>query len=88
MPNCNPEYLNVDIYKPRNPKTSQYYKCVESHFEELEMIWEDHYEKQYGFWRSWVKNVMLSVLDVPSSGYGFKQHLPIFYHRSIPPRPD
>ena len=27
---------NLDVYQPRNPKASAYYKCVENHFEELE----------------------------------------------------
>ena len=25
---------DFDIYQPRNPKASAYYKCVENHFEE------------------------------------------------------
>ena len=30
---------DFDIYQPRNPKASAYYKCVENHFEELEQIY-------------------------------------------------
>ena len=71
MLNYNPEYFNVGIYKPRNPKTSQYYKCVESHFEDLEMIWEDRYESQYGFWRSWTKAVIYRYLDCGDLHCGF-----------------
>ena len=32
-----------DIYQPRNPKASAYYKCVENHFEELEQAWDVSY---------------------------------------------
>jgi hypothetical protein len=31
---------NFDVYQPRNPKASAYYKCVENHFEELERVWD------------------------------------------------
>ena len=34
---------NFDVYQPRNPKASAYYKCVENHFEELERAWDDTY---------------------------------------------
>ena len=35
---------NLDVYKPRNPRNSQYYKCVEAHFEQLEGVWEKRYQ--------------------------------------------
>ncbi len=31
----------LDVYQPRNPKASAYYKCVENHFKELERAWDD-----------------------------------------------
>jgi hypothetical protein len=40
---------NYDVYQPRNPKASAYYKCVENHFEELERAWDDMYASRYGF---------------------------------------
>lgn len=30
---------NFDVYQPRNPKASAYYKCIENHFEQLERAW-------------------------------------------------
>ncbi len=39
----------TDVYQPRNPRASDYFRCAEAHFEELEMIWDDRYERQYGF---------------------------------------
>jgi hypothetical protein len=51
-------YLDCGDLKPRNPKTSRYYQCVSDHFEMLESVWEERYERQYGFWRPWIKNVI------------------------------
>jgi len=45
------QHYNYDLYKPRSPKASSYYRCVQDHFELLEMSWPDHYESRYGFWR-------------------------------------
>jgi len=38
---------NFDVYQPRNPKASSYYKCVENHFEDLERVWDDMYASRY-----------------------------------------
>jgi hypothetical protein len=55
---------NYDVYQPRNPKASAYYKCVENHFEELERAWDDMYASRYGFWRTYVMTVIYRYLDV------------------------
>ena len=26
-----------------------YYRCIEANFEELEMVWDDRYERRYGY---------------------------------------
>ena len=52
----------LDVYHPRNPQASDYYRCVEGHFEELEMVWEDRYERIYGFWRPYVMDVIYRYL--------------------------
>jgi hypothetical protein len=44
---------NYDVYQPRNPKASAYYKCVENHFGELEHVWDDMYKARYGYWRTY-----------------------------------
>ena len=28
-----------DVYRPRNPRASDYFKCTQAHFEQLEMLW-------------------------------------------------
>jgi len=32
-----PTTIYFDVYQPRNPKASAYYRCVKDHFEQLEM---------------------------------------------------
>ena len=37
------------IYRPRRPKNSAYYQCVEDHFEDFRQLYEDRFERAYGF---------------------------------------
>ena len=39
MLNASPKAIDFDVYQPRNPKASAYYRCVEDHFEQLETVW-------------------------------------------------
>jgi hypothetical protein len=39
MLNASPTAIDFDVYQPRNPKISGYYRCVEDHFEVLETVW-------------------------------------------------
>ncbi len=58
-------------YKPCNPKAGQYYQCIEGHFEELEMVWDDCYTRRYGYWRSHVMDVIYRYLDCGDLHFGF-----------------
>jgi hypothetical protein len=62
---------DFDIYQPRNPKASAYYKCVENHFEELEQAWDDMYKSRYGYWRTYVMTVIYKYLDCGDLHFGF-----------------
>lgn len=42
MPDISP------AYRPRTPQTSQYYQCVEDHFETFEQVYDERFPKQYG----------------------------------------
>lgn len=59
------------VYKPRNPKDSAFYNCVETHFEELERFWDDLYAPRYGFWRPYIKDVIYRYLDCGDLRCGF-----------------
>ena len=57
-----PATYNFDVYQPRNPKASGYYKCAENHFEELERVLDDRYASRYGFWRAYIMTVIYRYL--------------------------
>jgi len=60
-----------DVYQPRNPKASAYYKCVENHFEDLERAWDGMYASRLGFWRTYVMTVIYKYLDCGDLHMGF-----------------
>jgi hypothetical protein len=56
------------VYRPRKPHLTPHYKCVQDHFETLEQLWPERFEKHFGFWRPYLKEVMLRYLacgDLP-----------------------
>ena len=46
MLNACPTIVDLDVYQPRNPKASAYYRCVEEHFEQLETVWDERYQSR------------------------------------------
>ena len=48
---------NAKHYRSRVPQNSQYYQCVQDHFEAFEQVYEERFSRQYGFFRSYVKEV-------------------------------
>ncbi|MFC1817157.1 hypothetical protein ACFL0M_14750 [Thermodesulfobacteriota bacterium] len=51
------------VYRPRNPQNSTYYRCVEDHLEAFEQVYEDRFQRRYGFFRPYVKQVIYRYLD-------------------------
>ena len=37
------------VYKPRKPRETAFYNCVETHFEQLETVWDDPQIPQYDY---------------------------------------
>ncbi|MDD5487134.1 MAG: transposase [Dehalococcoidales bacterium] len=64
-------FSRAEVYTPRSPRKNQYYRCVEAHFEELEGTWEDRYQKEYGYWRPYVLDVIYKYLDCGDLHLGF-----------------
>lgn len=64
---CGPQ----DVYRPRNPRAGAYYQCVESHFEELQQVWDDRYAPRFGFWRPYIMDVIYRYLDCGDMKCGF-----------------
>jgi len=71
MLNACPTTTDVDVYQPRNPKASAYYRCVEDHFEQLEAVWDDRYQSRFGYWRPYVTDVIQRYLDCGDLHFGF-----------------
>ena len=65
MPDTSP------VYRPRKPQDSQYYQCVEDHFETLEQVYDERFAKQYGFFRPYVRQVIYRYLDCGILHNGF-----------------
>jgi hypothetical protein len=55
--------LPAAVYRPRNPQYSDYYRCVEDHFESFVGIYDEHFSRQYGFWRPYVEQVIYRYLE-------------------------
>jgi hypothetical protein len=66
-----PQHFDVGIYQPRYPQASGYFRCVQDHFEQLEMQWQDLYAPRYGFWRSYVTDVIYRYLECGDLHFGF-----------------
>jgi hypothetical protein len=49
-------------YKPRNPKASALYQCVQAHFGEFEAAYPTRYQEQYGFYRPVIGRVVEKFL--------------------------
>ena len=69
------------VYRPRNPQSSDYYKCVEDYFEHFVRIYDEYFSRQYGFWRPYVQQVIYRYLDaacpVPDTGEISTTALPV-----------
>ncbi len=63
--------INADTYEPRKPRANDYFRCTEAHFEELEALWDDRYANRYGFWRSYVIEVIYRYLECGDLHCGF-----------------
>jgi hypothetical protein len=58
-------------YLPRRPQDSDYYRCVEDCFETFVQVYDDHFSRQYGFWRPYLEKVIYRYLDCGDMHNGF-----------------
>jgi len=59
------------VYRPRYPQATDYYRCVEDYFENFVRIYDEHFSRQYGFWRPYVEQVIYRYLDCGDLHNGF-----------------
>ena len=51
------EVMPDSIYRKRNSQNYPYYQCGEEHFDTFELVYDDRFERQYGFFRPYIKQV-------------------------------
>ncbi len=68
-----PDPRALNVYRLRYPRAGAYYKCVESHFEELELVWDERYAHCFGYWRPYVMDVIHRYLDCGDLHCGFSR---------------
>ncbi|MFH1453683.1 MAG: transposase zinc-binding domain-containing protein, partial [Armatimonadota bacterium] len=61
----------MNVYSPRNPKTSPLYRLVEDYHETFINRYDELYLQQYGFWRPIIRDVLYKFLDCGNLHQGF-----------------
>ena len=62
----------MGIYRPRSPQKSPFYQCIADHFEEFEQVNDERFEREYGFWRLVISEVIQKYLEC---GYDYDRNL-------------
>lgn len=63
--------IKTGIYHPRNPQSSPFYQCIADHYEEFERIYDEHYGREYGFWRPVIEEAIQKFLECGDLAHGF-----------------
>ncbi len=59
------------LYRPRNARASPLYQLFETYYEQVKAVWEERFEKKFGFWRGFVDTVVARYLDCGVAEGGF-----------------
>ena len=59
------------VYHPRNPRDSPLFTLVEDHFDRFEQVYDDVYEREYGFWRPIIREVIDKYIHCGDLHCGF-----------------
>ena len=59
------------LYRPRDAGASPLYQLLQAYYEDVKAVWEEHFEKKYGFWRGFVDTVVARYLDCGVAEAGF-----------------
>ena len=51
------------IYRQRNPRASSLYQLLDSLYDTVKGLWEERFERRYGFWRGLYDAAVASYLD-------------------------
>ncbi len=59
------------FYRPRNARATPLYQLFETYYEDVKALWEERFEKKYGYWRGFVDTVVARYLDCGTVEAGF-----------------
>jgi len=51
------------VYRPRDPRKTALWGLVDTHYERVKGVWEERFERRYGFWRGLADGVVARYLD-------------------------
>jgi hypothetical protein len=68
---CSQPLAPPELYRPRNVRATPLYQFLEAHYEDVKAIWEERFQKKYGFWRGFLDQVVASYLDCGDEEAGF-----------------
>ena len=63
--------MDPSVYRSRRPAQTPLYALLESLFETVKGVWEDLFERRYGFWRGILDGVVARYLDCGIFERGF-----------------
>jgi len=58
-------------YRSRNPRATSLYQLLEAHYETVKGLWEERFERRYGFWRGFYDTAVARYLDCGLFESGF-----------------
>ena len=59
------------LYRPHNARATALYQLLDAYYEDVKAIWEERFEKKYGFWRGFVDTVVARYFDCGVAEAGF-----------------
>jgi len=51
------------LYRPRSPRQSPLYQLLDAHYERVKDLWDERFERRYGFWRGRWDTAVARFLD-------------------------
>lgn len=58
-------------YRPRNPRATSLYQLLEAHYDIVKGLWEERFERRYGFWRGFYDTAVTRYYDCGLFESGF-----------------
>ncbi len=55
--------MSESVYRQRDPQNTTFYTCVEDHFEAFEQVYDERFERQYGYSRPYVQQLIYRYLE-------------------------